>query len=742
MSIAPGYDFDRGQVEQKFKALSSNSKLVEQALRNLDDWLSGSLYAAQREAILGHIANGQMALLLDSFYQLVPFGTGGRRGRIGYGPNRINPLTVAMSVQGHCNFLHQNPSSSGARRIVVAFDTREFSDISKTYDFLGSKSSLKGLTSRALARIACEIYAANGFDVYIAGLNSDREYLSTPELSFAIRHLKAAGGMNVSASHNHPDDNGFKFFNEEGAQDIPPTDQTMAEFMGEVKDIKQSPFSEGVASGKIHALPAELHKAYIGVNLALRGRTVTPITIVYTPLCGTGDGTVGDVLRAVGHDVRVYGPQNTYDGSFSTVPLRLPNPEVPEAASPALDLAKKLNVDLVLCTDPDADRLGVFARDRQNNWRYLNGNEIASILAYYLSADKTLGPKRSGLFIKTLVTTRMLERIAQLADCKIVPDLLVGFKYIAYVLLSLEQHGKYEGIQARPTDLVIAGEESHGVLLTPEIRDKDAAGGALVLCELLSQLRASDKYLPEYLDALALECGNYQNVSRSIVMRGIRGSELLSAMMLSLREKPPAELGGMKVLRARDLLSEEYGKLRSDTERLSRNFLVYELDLARIVIRPSGTEPKAKVYVDMEGSKVPNVRTRRDASQHAQRLAANVLADCIGRLGFHLSESANILPDYVDLDLKVQFDTGFRKDLLAAADQLAGQSPADQLAWLRQRLAPYGAGSDPLASTATAVTHLLGELSKEVSNPKVKDALQALAGAVEKAPPPVAWVMA
>src|SRR5260370_23009289 len=237
----------RAQLEPQFKALTSNSELVTEALKFLEDWLSNSLYAAQRDGILGHIEHQQYALLLDSFYQIVPFGTGGRRGRVGCGPNRINPVTVAASVQGHCNFLRENEASAGSPRIVVAFDTRIFSDIAKTYAFLESKNVLLGQTSRSLAHMACEIYAGNGFEVYVAGIHSEREYLSTPELSFAIRHLKALGGMNVSASHNHPHDNAFTFFNDQGAHDVPPKDQAMTSHTGDVQEIKSAKFADDEA---------------------------------------------------------------------------------------------------------------------------------------------------------------------------------------------------------------------------------------------------------------------------------------------------------------------------------------------------------------------------------------------------------------------------------------------------------------------------------------------------------------
>ncbi|HEY6343287.1 MAG TPA: hypothetical protein VIY49_17470 [Bryobacteraceae bacterium] len=740
------------EAEDQFQRLSQNRTAIDQALKNLDIWIAAPMFAAQRDAILDHAAQGQFALLLDSFYQLLPFGTGGRRGRVGYGSNRINPVTVAMSVQGHCNFLRERYGASSEKfhggTVAVAFDTRIFSDIAQTYAFLSRPSLLLGLTSRDLARIACEIYASNGFEVRVAGLNSDTEYVSTPELSFSVRRLKALGGMNVSASHNHPDDNGFKFFNQYGAQDIPPADQEMASYMGDVREIGRMPFPEAIEQGRIRPFPAELHEAYVDANLALR-HTLEPrargresnrrLTVVYTPLCGTGDRSTGDVLRAGGVDVRLYPPHSDFDGTFRAIPFRLPNPEVPEAASPALKFADELNVDLILSTDPDADRLGVFARGSDGMWRYLNGNEIASVLAYYLALDVEFGPRRRGFFIKTLVTTRMLERIAERAGCPIVGDLMVGFKYVAHVLLSLEREGKYGNVQARAGDLVLAGEESHGVLLTPEIRDKDAAGGALVLCELLAQLRAREKYLPEYLDRVAAECGNFQNAARSIVMRGIRGSELLERMMRSLRENPPRALAEMPVVERRDFLSPEHGPLRSDTERLSRNLLAYRLEKAevkaQIVVRPSGTEPKAKIYVDLEGSAMERTQARRSAEE----LAARTLEECVARIGFHLSPCAGLLPDTVDLDLKDRFGTAFREELAITANDLSRATVEERLAWLRRRLAPYGAGADPLDATSAATAALLHEVAAEVPTP-AREALIELESAVKRVPAPVEWI--
>jgi phosphoglucomutase len=730
----------RTPIEEQFSKLSANTALVGNALKLLDAWLADPLCEALYGPLRAHIEKQQFGLLLDSFYQFIPFGTGGRRGRVGYGPNRINPVTVALSVQGYCNYLRATKSPSG--RVVVAFDTRIFEDISGIYAFLGAGHPLLGLTSRLLAMSACEIYAGNGFEVCTPLLPSEGSpvFFSTPELSFSIRRLSALGGMNVSASHNHPDDNGFKFFNTEGAQDVPPSDQEMTGYMLDVKGVQRIPFETAVARGLIHPVPPDVHQQYLSTNLGLLSKPIPRgIKVVYTPLCGTGEATVGDLLRKAGVDVQVYAPQASFDGTFATVPFRLPNPEVPESGRPALIWAKQIDADIVLCTDPDADRLGAYARASDGTWRYLNGNEIGSILAYYLVADRVLGPRRSGLLIKTLVTTGMIEDIAEKAGCRIVGDLLVGFKYIANVLLRLERDGRYGEIEASPRDLVLAAEESHGFLLTPEIRDKDAAGAALILCELLSQLRATGRFLPEYLDALSLECGNYQSVSRSIVMRGIHGAELLTAMMHSLRENPPEELGGIPVRHRADLLSQEHGPLLSETDRQARNFLVFRLDGCQVVVRPSGTEPKAKIYVDLRGASLAGGADRVQAGRFARQLAVRILDDCIGRVGYRLSASANLLPDYIDLDLKTDFDTAFRRDLTAAVGTFAGLDAEGRLRWLRQRLASYAAGADPIDAAGAAIDSLCADLARESASSTFQQAIRDLQAIVAKARQPVEW---
>jgi phosphoglucomutase len=708
----------------EFSKISTEPSVVTNALNFFRLWYENPLYEAHCPAILAHVKAKKYALLLDSFYQFVPFGTGGRRGRVGYGPNRINSLIVSLSVQGHCNYLRTIVGPSSSSPIIVAFDTRIFRDISHTYDFLGTDNFLLNLTSRALAHEASEIYAGNGFVVYIPDPKIQTAFLSTPELSFAIRHLHALGGVNVSASHNHPDDNGFKFYNREGAQDIPPKDEELAAFMRDITEIKRVPFDVARTQGLILCQEPTVHEAYISTNLQLRTKDLTSsMPVVYTPLSGTGDSTVGDVLRSAGYDVELFQPQANFDGTFATIFLRLPNPEVPEAARPALHLAEKNGACIVLSTDPDADRLGVYARAQDGKWRYLTGNDIAAILAYYLVLDKERGPKRSGLIIKTLVTTKVLENIAQRSGCQIIPNLLVGFKYIANVLENLERTGSFDGIKAQPRDLIIAAEESHGVLLTPDIRDKDSAGGALLLCELVTQLCQSGEYLPDYLDKLMGECGNYANSTRSIVMRGIKGTALLKEMMRSLRNEPVEYIGDFKVLSVTDYLSATFGPLQSTTDELSRNLLLYTIDGAQAVIRPSGTEPKVKIYADLEGQKLVPDGDRSAAEAMARQLADSVFDVCLRRIGVSLSPSARVLPDHVDLDLRIDFDQNFSGELLRNARRLSQLSRPEILEWFRARLSAYGAGADPLEAAGLALPHLCDALHLRTKDTQILESL-------------------
>ncbi|MCX5769864.1 MAG: hypothetical protein NTZ09_06275, partial [Candidatus Hydrogenedentes bacterium] len=600
----------------------------------------------------------------------------------------------------------------GDLSVVVAFDVRIFKDMLGTYKFL-SHNPLLDLSSRKLAVIAGEIYAAHGIRCYFVDMSRPDIYLSTPELSFSLRLLKAHGGVNMSASHNHPDDNGFKFYNVHGAQDIPPYDEALAEYMNQFEPVTRMPFDEAERKGLVTTLPAEVHEKYLLMNLALkRGlhppQKVQPRPITYTPLCGTGRTTVEEVLRRAGHNVVVHEPQAAFDGTFPGIPFHLPNPEVPEAAWPAIETARACGSSVVFSTDPDADRIGVLAKDAAGRWRHLTGNEIACLLTYYMLLDKKRGPAhRTGFMIKTIVTSSLVERIAVKAGRPIVSDLLIGFKYIADVLRSLEAEGRYEGLHAKAPDLILAVEESHGYLLTDTIRDKDAAGPALMLADLVCALDAEGKTLVEYLDEVARNAGSFGNGARALLMRGIRGSDMLQGMMASLRESPPAEIGAWKVTQFNDFqkrLREQPDFDPESSMAKSNDLLEFRTPTGRAIVRPSGTEPKIKIYSEAEA---PG-GTREDAKRDADLLALEMYRVCLRRLGpeFEFSTAAERIPDHISLDVKRQFNSEFPGEFLKRAPELGRLDGEKLLDALREMLKKYVEEGDPLPVFRQAIIEL------------------------------------
>jgi len=699
-------------VEEKFLQLGASEEHAKSAIRLIDLWMTEELCGPQREPVMAHIGAEKYDLLLDSFYQFIPFGTGGRRGRVGFGPNRINEVTVSLSVLGHCKYLRKEFHDAPDLSTVVAFDVRIFKDLLGTYDFV-ENNPLIDLSSRKLATIAAEIYAANGIRCYIVDMSKPDNYLSTPELSYSLRLLKAHGGVNMSASHNHPDDNGFKFYNVHGAQDIPPFDEALAAYMNQFEPVSRIPFQDALEEGLVAVLPPGVHEEYLKMNLALkRGKhppddlEAAPIT--YTPLCGTGRTTVEEVLNRAGHNVVVHEPQAVFDGTFPGIPFHLPNPEVPQAAMPAVETAKAAGSRVVFSTDPDADRLGVLVKDSDGVWRHLTGNEIAAIVTYYMLLDEKRGPMhREGFMIKTLVTTDLAQRIAEKAGRPIVGDLLIGFKYIAEVLRSLEAEGRYEKLEAKASDLILAVEESHGYLLTPTIRDKDAAGPALMLADLVCALEAEGMTLLEYLDEVARECGSFGNGARSILMRGIRGAEMLRKMMNSLRDSPPKEIGGDKVEKFRDFQKElrEQPDFDPDSSMAkSNNLLEFCLPGGRAIVRPSGTEPKLKIYSEAE---VPG-GSRRDATREADRIALEMYRTCLATLGpeYKLSPPAEQIPDHVSLDVKKEFNDEFPGEFYKKAAELAKLDQPVLLHALRGMLDKYMEEGDPIPLFRQAVVEL------------------------------------
>jgi phosphoglucomutase/phosphomannomutase len=705
--------------------LSNVSELLAQkygdlgaaAAERLRSWLSGALPYTYPEILERHLDESHIALLFDSFWQVLPFGTGGRRGRVGYGSNRLNPATITTTVQGHCDYLKKAFPGQTQLSVVVANDVRVFNDFAGVYKFLGESHPLLGISSRSLGRLACEVYAANGITTYFEEPYQANALLSTPELSYLIGKLQAVGGVNISASHNPPDDNGIKVYDHFGSQPVAPDDQRLVEAMEEVTSVRRIPFEQALAEGLVRAVPKELHREYVQGYVRLFDNIHKPdpnTRIVYTPLCGCGLTTVGDVLKELKFPFLVP-PNQGPDGTFSAIPLGAPNPEVPQATGPATLFADEKGSGIVLSSDPDADRIGLEVKLSDGSWRHFDGNQIAAVLCYYLMLDPH-GPKRKGLVIETLVTTKILRKIVEKAgDSFLIDDLLVGFKYVADVLKKLETVGHYKGVRCRPDQLVLATEESHGVILIPTIRDKDATPACMYLAALYQRLKAEDRNLFDYYVQILDDLGSYADTSRSIMMNGADGTFKRDKIMESLRAMPLQSVAGSSVRKVVDHWDQGdagWGKFKSETDKLPRNVLQYFFDSFIIAVRPSGTEPKLKFYCqlmpDDELSHTRGQERLAAATAKAERLALLVYKELLSRIDVDLDEAALLLPDMIDLELKRSFQRRTIPRLWESLSTGKCGNLADCLRWLRdqEEVAAMTPRKDPLPALKGPLAYL------------------------------------
>ncbi len=598
-------------VREGFAAVAADSTLKDKAFANLTTWLTHADFAAYRPQLEWLVKTSKWSFLVDSFYQVMPFGTGGRRGSVGIGPNRMNFWTLGASVQGHCDYLKQRFPGINPLQIVLAFDVRQFEDKRSVYN-RDLPNPVLHLSSREFCQYAAGVYAANGIHTHILAPDSKR-YTPTPELSFTIRFLRAHGGLNMTASHNPPDDNGSKFYNDLGAQPVPPEDQLMSEFVDQVTTIKHIPFAEAIRGGKVHFLQETPHRAYIELcrkQSLLPAPKIDEIRVVYTPLHGEGGFCAGEVLEAQGFRPIPVPEQATPDGQFPNV-TKTPNPEIPECMDRAEKVAREQHAQLIISTDPDADRIGGMTctqADGKGDYRFLIGNEIAALLTHFKLAQlaRSGSLPASPLVITTEVTTGQITRIGRHFGAQVVNDLLVGFKYHADVIAQLESTGQYGDIRGTPSDFVIATEESHGILATAEIRDKDSACAALLLAEAALFEKRQGRTLVNYLDDLNRQFGYYRNELLNIVMTGLEGKENMAKMLDTLRKTPPKEIGRLPVNAFEDLRDEagRMGPYKGETDKAARNFLIFRLAggdglAAKVCLRPSGTEPKAKAYLEV-----------------------------------------------------------------------------------------------------------------------------------------------
>jgi len=719
-------------LERGLGTVSVPEHYRQAAVQHLGDWWTGACYAAFRPQIESLAARAQWELLLDSFYRKLPFGTGGRRGAVGVGPNRINHDTIVTSAQGHVQWMRRRFPHQQLR-VVIAFDVRVFRDLRRVYD-PAVPNPLLNMCSRDFARLATGVYTANGVDVYTVS-GEDGFLLSTPELSFAIRDLHAHGGLNISASHNHPDDNGAKLYMPSGGQPVPPDDEEMAREVEGVSEVVAEDFEQALASGKLHWWDSTCHQRYLDENLS---RSLDPASrralVVFTPLHGTGLHTVGDLLPRAGFDLRLVEAQTTADGEFPAVKFRIPNPEVPESLELLTAEAERLGADVGLATDPDADRLGM-AAPHPSGWRLLGGNEIAIVLAAFIIETHrergTLPPH--AFLVKTAVTTELLTRIAEAHGVQMIGDLLVGFKYVGQVLDAIEHNGRFADVEASLDDFLLAAEESNGILVSPQLRDKDAAGGALLLAELCARLHQRRETLGTYLDDVYRRYGYAANTAFSLVMEGISGAQRVSRIMDRLRAQPPPMLDDRPLQRTTDHWDEhQHGPIRSETDRSARN--VVQLRYAggvQAAVRPSGTEPKIKFYVEQvfapagewAGNGFDMARRAMDDASH--ELTRLFVGQVLRLADIELPRPAFLVSSLVSLDNRLDFAARFLPEL---EDRLRAASAvdADRLSsWADERLEAYG--RDPRFLVAPGVAEYFHQRALPAAQARLLRAIFALA---------------
>ncbi len=641
------------KAEKGFSDLKYPDKYASSALSRLNEWLTDPQFEEYVPQIEHLIESEKWGLLLDSFYQVIPFGTGGRRGTVGIGPNRINPWTIRASAQGHCQYLREKFGEEAAKRgVVLTYDVRRYDEHSVYDDSMFNP--IMNLSARDLAVAAAEVYAANGFRVFMFdGVRS------TPMLSFAIRHLNAIAGDMFSASHNLPTDNGKKVYDHLGGQLIPPHDQALVdEVTRNVAEINRMPYDQAVKNGLVETLPESLDKDFIDAIRSVSLSGERDVKILYSPLHGTGLTSVYPALKDEGFGVFLDPATSTFSGGFENVTFNIPNPEVEQSFDTTYEPAEKAGADLIMNTDPDADRIGVMAR-HDGTWRFLTGNEIGILLTEYgISKLKSAGrPTGESVVVKTDVTSALIEEIALQNNVKCIGNLLVGFKYIAEELNGLEREGKAD-------TFVIGAEESHGFLVGDYCRDKDAAGAAVWLAELAAEQKKAGRTLVAFLDEIYSRYGYCHNYLTEIRLLGARGVEQIASIMEHFRTKRANRFGRFVVKKMIDRYQGDPQPHLSATDTSSRNVLVFyfenldETRSLRVTVRPSGTEPKIKMYFEVLGKpfaleKVEENKAKTTAVRKS--LEKEFMDYCYRILGVDFPERGYLLFWQLPLDLKMKY---------------------------------------------------------------------------------------
>ncbi|MCQ2215348.1 MAG: phospho-sugar mutase [Bacteroidales bacterium] len=574
-------------------------ELIDQVKATAKQWIDGPVYDEKTKAeVKALLDNPDTTALVDAFYQTLEFGTGGLRGIMGAGTNRMNIYTVGAATQGLANYLKMNFKDRSEISVVVGHDCRN--------------------NSRLFAETVADIFSANGIKVYLF-----EDMRPTPEVSFAIRHLKCQAGVNITASHNPREYNGYKAYWEDGAQVLAPHDKGI---INEVNKVQHTDIKFKGNKSLITIIGEEVDKVYldqiqtISIDPAVIARQ-KDLNIVYTPIHGTGMTMIPRSLKQWGFtNVNCVKEQMVKSGDFPTVVS--PNPENAEALTLAIKLAKETNADIVMASDPDADRVGMACKDDKGEWVLINGNQTCLLFLYYIIKNRIAQGKMqpNDFIVKTIVTTELVTAIA--AKNKIeMRDCYTGFKWIANEIRISEGKQKYIG----------GGEESYGFLAQDFVRDKDAVSACSLLAEICAWAKDQGKTLYEVLMDIYLEYGFSYNKTINVVKPGKSGADEIKAMMENYRKNAPKSLDGSKIIKIKDFKSLEAKDAAGKVEKLvmpetSNVLQFYCEDGTKVSVRPSGTEPKIKFYVEATG-KMANAADYLNAVAAADKKVDNIAKD-------------------------------------------------------------------------------------------------------------------
>ena len=593
-------------VWEQLRQAQQKAMISETALENIRIWMQEAAYEKYREGILQHVADEKWKELDDVFWTVIPFGTGGRRGRMyPFGSNAINERTIGESAQGLANYVKRvNPQ--GPWTFAIGYDTRH--------------------RSREFAELCAGIMVANGFTVYFID-----DYRSTPELSFLIRHKKCSCGIMVTASHNPPSDNAVKVYWSNGGQLIPPHDQAVIEEVMNVGQFEVADFMQSVRQGQVIFCKEEIDAALLDEHLQQSVPGPRDLHVIYSPLHGVGEFNVRTLLEADGFSrIEIYEPHREPNGDFPNVPGHVSNPENPAVFQAIIEHAQRVGGELILATDPDCDRMGAAAplsTDLQGEWKTLDGNQLGALLCDFIFRHRHAQGKSTeqDYIVTTLVSSLMTSRIAEFHGAKSYRNNLVGFKWIGGVM-----------DEVGPQGFVFGTEESHGYLVGTYARDKDGAVACMLMSELGAECKSRGISLHQRLDQLYLEVGYHRERLATIRMEGSDGMKRMQALMAKLREKGPQTIGGLQVASLDDYLTSQTRTADGETARLvgpTGDLILLHTEISGnyVAVRPSGTEPQVKMYMftyaapdqlqDLEKSKA-TMQERLDAFDQDMRAFA------------------------------------------------------------------------------------------------------------------------